>query len=605
MKTSKASRTAQYGFNPASGEWERCRAKAGNEGRYGCPHSKHQQMTAEDAEHINTKAMEYRAKNSTTGNGAIDKAILEPLAPETETITTVLTKKIPLRDDRVGEVPTILENDTPASIQSKISKYLTGNFDGDENKAIMQALNDCYPDLTLVEYSPRSLLDSIDRRNEKMIGKFPIPVKSSNEFRNAIITQIEDYKNKISAKSGDPDVKTYFDENTGRVIYVSNGLCNKETVFFNEKAKRGDLRFDGMNFGRLLSADAVMSRMDIDDASDYAKTRVADNLINTDSYTWWVDRSWSNPHSTFDDEARGLIMKRMEALQKTGRLQQGLNTSTDDDLRSVALKINEADPQSTSSRKIMEHVAAYDRDRFSIPNEYSKAVRDLIDDESNGILNYDYAKTTGRSYTTRLYESGKTRDSHNDLIVRTSSFATDFSKIEIDDRITEKRFGKMSEEWRSYRTALPPTRHKAEFSLRRTDSKRATGAYAPAYRSITVDPRYTPSTTHEYYHHWDFDSNDDGSQQSMSEDFRSIVTSYRNKIDRTMLEKTDPNRYLAPTEVLARAGELYTFWKNPGRRSSFLKSKRDYENRFDFAPLLPMRSQIIAFFDEHFNDARR
>jgi hypothetical protein len=98
-------------------------------------------------------------------------------------------------------------------------------------------------------------------------------------------------------------------------------------------------------------------------------------------------------------------------------------------------------------------------------------------------------------------------------------------------------------------------------------------------------------------HHWDYTSRGDGMQQSMTPEFRTIVSAYQKNIDKSKIAGTAESNYTAPTEVLARAGELWLHWKHEGDHSSFLATDDEYANQFDYQPLLPFKKDIIAFFD--------
>lgn len=51
----------QFGRNGDSGQWERCRARPENRGRYNCHHVEHRMMRAEDAESLNMQVQEEAA----------------------------------------------------------------------------------------------------------------------------------------------------------------------------------------------------------------------------------------------------------------------------------------------------------------------------------------------------------------------------------------------------------------------------------------------------------------------------------------------------------------------------------------------------------------
>ena len=101
---------------------------------------------------------------------------------------------------------------------------------------------------------------------------------------------------------------------------------------------------------------------------------------------------------------------------------------------------------------------------------------------------------------------------------------------------------------------------------------------------------------HEWFHHLDF-SSADGKQLSRDPEFKAIVSHYRET-----MRGTDPDRYLAPTEIFARAGELWMRERDrkAGGSSSFLDVDEAYDHEFDYKPLLDMRDEVLAFMDNRF-----
>jgi hypothetical protein len=271
-------------------------------------------------------------------------------------------------------------------------------------------------------------------------------------------------------------------------------------------------------------------------------------------------------------------------------------------LDAIKGKLNDENVQ--NDYKLRYQLASYRdlvRDEYEdVHHRYYDAVTNILDDERNGELNREYAKRANSAHSATVYEDKKNRDESHVLAGENSTFADDFNNIEIDDSVDLDKFNKIQNEWKTFRTWLPETNDKATFRFRKTGRHHALGVYAPAKKNIAVDPRSPSALGHEYIHHWDYNSRTDGMQQSMSPDFRPIVKSYQQNLDKTAIRGSD-DKYTAPTEVLARAGELYLHWKHADDSSSFLATDSEYEHQFDYQPLLPFKNDIIAFFDKRMN----
>lgn len=647
----------QYGYNSETGDWERCRAKPGNEGKYGCPHAEHQHMTRSDATQRNEASEERRAsseassvpaaltKNTVDASTHVD-TVDNDAAVYHERIESLLTDVVPLADKRKGRLPKFDPSEFAVKNTNRLARYMLNNFNGDRDATEAESIDNLYAghDVERVDTDDvSSSLESIRERYGDSLTEeqemFLDSLGNGEAFNH--MTQWAVDKG-IGTNSS--DVHCYVDMDGCRIVMVSDGKLSKDSQFiggyFTYTARdnpyggyqRHKVRFDSIHFGKLLAAQGITNAYEgYSDMDDMTKRRIGQSLLGSGDYRGGksivLDRDYSQVSPEYMDlmtranasNARAAMMPRM---RKRGQSEPDYPVPGDEFLDSINSgnldeKYEELKQQypeyyhnlGSSERETIErciadgHIASMNGGR----ERYQQAMMTVLNSEENGIANYEYTRRNNSGSIARVWDWKKNRDPDHDAAGRTSAFAHDFTSVEVDDSVDLDKFRGLSSEWAQYRDTLPKTPHQPSMKIRYTGKHHATGLYQPATRILAVDPRTPDSFTHEYFHHWDWSTNG-MSSQSMRTEFSPIVNTYKQNIDHEQMKGTSPDRYLAPTEVLARAGELYVHWKREENNQatsagqSLIKTDDEYATRFDYQPLLPMKQQIMDFFDKHWHD---
>lgn len=523
-------------------------------------------------------------------------------------IANLLSDYVQLKDERTGKVPALKPGDDAIRAQGKLATYLQNNFDGDPDQATRDALRSLYggepipidesdwgeADLR-VQLEERGLLDKDGA--EDMIGR-------TIERRRK---SIEDQTRYIEENSPGSLTLAYWQD--GRAVIVNMGKRNsrvmKPDVVYTASGMEGRV----LNFGELQAANAVMARMDIPDG---LRERIANTLMDNNrrsiSFT-----ALDHPerlkgmrfHSSWDVDA---VEKRLErqgadiqALRDRYPADAHGERSREDEARYAADLARECERLGIPDKDIprgIRHTELCQRLSRLPENGYHDAITGLLRDETNSELNKAYARRAANASSATVYEDKKNRDPEHDRAGRESSFAKDFGRIEVDDSVDLDKFRRLGGEYERYKRLLPRERVKADLRFRYTGRHKATGTYHPDRMNIAVDPRHPSSFTHEYFHHLDFTTDTKGRQISMDADFQRIVDHYQATVDQTAMKGSNPDRYLAPTEIFARAGELWMSERAHG--SSFLDESKTYGERFDYKPLMDMHDDVMRFMDRHF-----
>lgn len=212
------------------------------------------------------------------------------------------------------------------------------------------------------------------------------------------------------------------------------------------------------------------------------------------------------------------------------------------------------------------------------------------------MANRRWARRRAAGSSATVFEDKRECDAAHRAAGPASPFAADFDRIEIDDDVDLDRFARLGDDWLRLRPLLPAMRARAALRFRYTGRHRAAGVYHPAHRNIAVDPRHPSVFVHELMHHLDHTTA--GHDLSLDPPFRPILDAYREGLDRTRITG-DPNRWLAPTEVFARAGELWVS-RRGGDGSALLATAAEYASRWDYAPFKGMEADIDRVFDALF-----
>lgn len=242
-------------------------------------------------------------------------------------------------------------------------------------------------------------------------------------------------------------------------------------------------------------------------------------------------------------------------------------------------------------------------------NQIIAFVQNYIQNTYDILLQSEYEKDIDKQTRASAWQTKKHINKETLEMMNTTSLTNYFGYVEIDNEVDLTLFKQFEAEMERVHAILPKTGEKApDLRLRKLGNHNALGLYVPSKHTIAVDFRDTgdeiggvgiQSFVHEYGHSLDYGV-DDGKLLSMSEEFKSIVTRYRENI-RFKAAKTYVGKkssyYGAPTEVFARAFEIYV--SETGFRSPLLKTNDIYETSVEYALFdKDMREELTTYFDQ-------
>lgn len=244
-------------------------------------------------------------------------------------------------------------------------------------------------------------------------------------------------------------------------------------------------------------------------------------------------------------------------------------------------------------------------------NQIIAFVQNYIQNTYDILLQSEYEKDIDKQTRASAWQTKKHINKETLEMMNTTSLTNYFGYVEIDNEVDLTLFKQFEAEMERVHAILPKTGEKApDLRLRKLGNHNALGLYVPSKHTIAVDFRDTgdeiggvgiQSFVHEYGHSLDYGV-DDGKLLSMSEEFKPIVTRYRENI-RFKAAKTYVGKkssyYGAPTEVFARAFEIYV--SETGFRSPLLKTNDIYETSVEYALFdKDMREELTTYFDQRF-----
>ncbi|MGM0255220.1 hypothetical protein IGJ99_002853 [Enterococcus sp. AZ095b] len=244
-------------------------------------------------------------------------------------------------------------------------------------------------------------------------------------------------------------------------------------------------------------------------------------------------------------------------------------------------------------------------------NELISFVEEYIQSTYDIFLQREYEKDIDKQTRASAWQTKKNINKDTRKIMESTSLNKYFQFVEIDNDVDLTLFSQFEKEMERMHDILPKTGDKLpELRLRKLGNHKALGLYVPNKNTIAIDFRDTndeiggvgiQSFVHEYGHALDYGT-DNGRLLSMRDDFKPIVTRYRENLSLNgkgsyVAEKA--GYYTAPTEVFARAFELYV--NEAGLNSIFLKSKETYATNIEYALFdQNMRDKLTTFFDSAF-----
>lgn len=248
-------------------------------------------------------------------------------------------------------------------------------------------------------------------------------------------------------------------------------------------------------------------------------------------------------------------------------------------------------------------------------NQVIDFVERYIQNTYDIFLQQEYEKDIDKQTRASAWQTKKNINKDTRKIMESTTLNKYFQFVEIDNDVDLALFSEFEEEMKRIHDILPKTGEKLpELRLRKLGNHKALGLYVPTKNTIAIDFRDTndevggvgiQSFVHEYGHAIDYGI-DNGRLLSMRDDFKPIVARYRENLSLNgkgsyVAEKA--GYYTAPTEVFARAFELYV--SEAGLSSIFLKSKETYSTSIEYALFdQKMREEITTFFDSVFPELK-
>lgn len=230
--------------------------------------------------------------------------------------------------------------------------------------------------------------------------------------------------------------------------------------------------------------------------------------------------------------------------------------------------------------------------------ELRLAAETILRVESDWRMNRDLARRTEAGASATVFEDKKHRDPKHDKAGQASPFAMDFDRIEVDDDVDLALFARLGAEWEALKPAVPMSGTRAALRFRYTGRHRADGVYHTGLRAIAIDPRHPESFGHELMHHLDHTWG--GTDLSLDPLFRPLLDHYRETVDTARMKGANPDRWLAPAEAFARAGEIWLHMRLDGAENSLLSDGGHYETDWAYAPYRDRWNEIGTVFDRLF-----
>lgn len=250
-------------------------------------------------------------------------------------------------------------------------------------------------------------------------------------------------------------------------------------------------------------------------------------------------------------------------------------------------------------------------EQYRKQNQIVNFVKDYMDNTYDIILQREYEQDIDKQTRASAWQTKKNINKETQEIMDTTSLKEHFKFIELDNDVDLKLFHQFEVEMKRIHSVLPQTETQFDLRLRKLGNYNALGLYVPNNNTIAIDFRDydddiggigIQSFIHEYGHALDYNYKNDGKMMSVQENFRPLVTRYRENIERlaknTYVSKKS-NYYGTPTEVFARAFEIYV--SDLGLKSSFIKSEEKYQQLTEYQLFDEfMKSDLHDYFDQEF-----
>lgn len=238
----------------------------------------------------------------------------------------------------------------------------------------------------------------------------------------------------------------------------------------------------------------------------------------------------------------------------------------------------------------------------SILQIMSEYLYELYLDDFNITLMEEYDRVQKSEYA-RSFETKRNIPSKIQAAMDSTKFLDyGFSFVEFDEQFDLTKLQDIEEQWGLIHNVLPHSENKPELRFRKIEHRKAHGVYFPAFDCITISVRNVNSMIHEYGHHIDF-TFDKEQNLSMSDEFRQVLKGYQKYLsDSGVYKGAMLNYFLTPTEVFARAFEIYCVSVLP--RVSFTESLVEYGEKPEYKWLLEHKEDVLVYFDIKFPHIR-
>lgn len=250
-------------------------------------------------------------------------------------------------------------------------------------------------------------------------------------------------------------------------------------------------------------------------------------------------------------------------------------------------------------------------------------VVNYIQSAYDAVRQREYAKRIQQDLKAEVYETKKHIKVSTQKVMDSTPLLKHFKYVEIDNEVDLNKYQKFEKELNTLLPHLPQAESQAELRLRKLGRHKALGLFVPDFNTIVVDFRSSKDThvvggvgiqsfIHEYGHYLDF--NFDEGNLSLSSAFQPIVKEYQKELNKETYKeffdmqgkdgKYDLDYYTIPTEVFARAFELYTH--EIGLRSNLMHTDMLYRSSVPYkAFTLENRERVTQYFDQQFPDYRQ
>ena len=224
------------------------------------------------------------------------------------------------------------------------------------------------------------------------------------------------------------------------------------------------------------------------------------------------------------------------------------------------------------------------------------------------------ATTRARAWTTK-----KNINQETQAVMDQTSLREHYAFVELDNDVDLNLFQQFETEVNRIQAVLPtvPENDQPTLRLRKLGNYKAAGLYVPSFNTIAIDFRDRndkdglgvsggiASFVHEYGHYLDYRladwPNGETTTLSMRPEFARVANNYQNALAKSNLSGSDLGYFSAPTEIFARAFELYVSKK--GLQTPLLDQPAVYQTAPEYAVVdNELQGLIDQYFDTQFPD---